>query len=157
MIIKGNEIETNVPCDIEQINKKVTMISPNQPVKIHIVPLFSECFGSESKSRSFASKGSSQSIERRMDSDMASFSSKNSIYWQMISELGKTYCLSDINMSLCKQNLSADKSHGSSERKHTNMDAMMQSNIQHFIKESFNMSSLLKDSSSNNKASSSQQ
>lgn len=93
------------------------------------------------------SKGRSQSIERRMDLDVASISSNNSIYWQLISVLGKTYCLSDINISLCKQNMSADKSSLDSERKHMNF--LMGSNTQNQIKESFN-------SSSNNKASSSQ-
>jgi hypothetical protein len=41
VIIKGNEIETNVSCDIERVNKKVIVISPNQQVKIQIIPLAS--------------------------------------------------------------------------------------------------------------------
>lgn len=34
LIIKGNEIETVVPCNIETINNKVTMISPHYPVRV---------------------------------------------------------------------------------------------------------------------------
>ena len=39
VVIKGNEIETLVPCDIETINNKISMISPRCPVKVTMLPL----------------------------------------------------------------------------------------------------------------------
>ena len=59
VIIKGNEIETIVPCDIEIINNKVTMISPRYPVKVTIAPLsLSHPHIYNPKSQSFTSKES---------------------------------------------------------------------------------------------------
>lgn len=60
IIIKGTEIETTVPCNIETINGKVSMISPQYPVKICIYPLsLSTPQIYDPKSQSFTSKGSS--------------------------------------------------------------------------------------------------
>lgn len=63
VIIKGNEIETTVPCDIETINNKVSMISPHYPVKVTMYPLsLNQPHVYDPKSQSFTSKGSYQSF-----------------------------------------------------------------------------------------------
>lgn len=63
MIIKGNEIETTVPCDIETINNKVSMISPHYPVKVTMQPLsLTQPHVFDPKSNSFTSKGSIHSF-----------------------------------------------------------------------------------------------
>jgi len=52
ILIKGNEVETNVHCNIETLNNKVTMISPQGPVKIVITPLLTnQSLGYDSKSK----------------------------------------------------------------------------------------------------------
>ena len=61
VIIKGNEIETIVPCDIETINNKISMISPRYPVKVSMFPLsLSQPHIYNPKSQSFTSKESYQ-------------------------------------------------------------------------------------------------
>ena len=63
VIIKGNEIETVVPWDIETINNKISMISPRYPVKVSINPLsLSQPHVYNPKNQSFASKESYQSM-----------------------------------------------------------------------------------------------
>jgi hypothetical protein len=62
VIIKGNEIETTVPCDIETINNKVSMISPHYPVRVIMSPLLlNQPHVYNPKSQSFTSKESNQS------------------------------------------------------------------------------------------------
>ena len=62
IVIKGNEIETTVPCDIQTINNKVSMISPRYPVKVTMVPLaLNGPHVYDPKSNSFTSKESYQS------------------------------------------------------------------------------------------------
>ena len=62
VIIKGNEIETTVPCDIETINNKISMISPHYPVKVTMYPLsYNRPHVYDPKSQSFTSKESFQS------------------------------------------------------------------------------------------------
>jgi len=57
IVIKGNEIETTVPWDIETINNKVSMISPHYPVRVVIYPLsLNEPHVYDPKSQSFTSK-----------------------------------------------------------------------------------------------------
>lgn len=62
IVIKGNEIETTVPWDIQTINNKVSMISPHYPVKVTMVPLaLNGPHVYDPKSNSFTSKESYQS------------------------------------------------------------------------------------------------
>lgn len=57
VIIKGNEIETIVPWDIECVEKDLTVISPHYPVKITISPIVYSTYHSfDPKSQSFISK-----------------------------------------------------------------------------------------------------
>lgn len=59
VIIKGNQIETMVPCDIETLNKNVSMICPHYPVKISILPLaYNQPHVYDHKSQSFTSRDS---------------------------------------------------------------------------------------------------
>lgn len=125
IIIKGNEIETTVPCDIETINNKVTMISPQNPVKIVITPIsLSQPYVFDQKNRSFASKNSSQSMERKTGSD--AISQSNTAYSQMMSILDNNFCLGDLNHLLCRQNSTNPTMLTSQNSKVKPLDSQMQ-------------------------------
>lgn len=110
VVIKGNEIETIVPCDIETINNKISMISPRYPVKVSMFPLsLSQPHVYNPKSQSFTSKESYQftgqgsnvegpSVNSQTPSNMSGamnpyLSQANSQFETLLHILTQSYCL----------------------------------------------------------------
>jgi hypothetical protein len=123
IIIKGNEIETLVPWEIKTLNKKVSMLSPQYPVKITITPLmYDHPQTYNSKNQSFMSNKMNQNDEILMSSKSlvnagSTLQSSNNgliaqydiLYDAWVNMLNMHYCLDSCNSAGVPLNRSSSR------------------------------------------------
>lgn len=161
VIIKGNEIETIVPWDIEIINNKVTMITPRYPVKVSIYPVsLSQPHVYNPKSQSFTSKESYQFSGQGSNAERQSQNSQtpsntslfnpvmnlnayqsNPQLDSLIQILGQNYCIGNCDVLVRMQNSNTTSNFQNQDLRIQRSSSQAPVNITHILNNSISGSS----------------